>query len=217
MLRNTLESRAWKPIKWSERHSFLDWLLCLTFSRFDIIKGGELYMRRWFVGPEIAGRRIQIHLILAPDTDGALHDHPWDAWFLIFWGGYTEVLAQNLRPKDMKAGNRLLSVYGQRLFVSKDLPVIKDETVAGSPQRSPFPHLVPGDCVQIRRRPGLRFHPARQPHAITRHLKECTWSLSFLGPRTRAWGFWDEEKGWMTWQEHTVQNQSQSEPKTKNQ
>lgn len=213
-LANTLDSRAHVPIKWSERHSFLDWLLCLLFSRFDIIKLGKPYMRRWFIGPQVFGRRLQVHLILAHDSDGAHHDHPWDAWFLIFWGGYMETMVCNLRPVSEEAGSWLLHAYDQRLFVPEDLPIIEDEAIAADPRRSPYPHLVPGNCIQIRRRPGLRFHPCRQPHTITRHLKGHTWTLSLLSNRKRAWGFWHEEKGWMPWRDFVAQKPDQSHLKT---
>lgn len=33
---------------------------------------------------------IYLHIISGPDPDRHLHNHPWDFWSFILWGGYTE-------------------------------------------------------------------------------------------------------------------------------
>lgn len=64
---------------------FFNWL----FGRSDIWFEGDLYMRRWRIGPQ-SWPGLRLHNIVRSDRDRELHDHPF--WFVsfIFRGGYIE-------------------------------------------------------------------------------------------------------------------------------
>ena len=49
---------------------------------------GAVYLDRW--GIECRSVGIFLHRMAAPDPGLDLHDHPWDFWSLILWGGYFE-------------------------------------------------------------------------------------------------------------------------------
>jgi hypothetical protein len=78
------------PSGWFER--FLSWL----FKQEDIGENATLYMRRWRIAgynatlPTIFGRNLMLHKMVRPDGDPDPHDHPWDFWSLVVWGGYVE-------------------------------------------------------------------------------------------------------------------------------
>lgn len=66
---------------------------------FTIPEKPPFYLRRWYLTPHSADdhplkheRRPNryLHHILRSDYDRALHDHPWDNWSFILWGGYIE-------------------------------------------------------------------------------------------------------------------------------
>ncbi len=71
---------------------FISWLLSLLFERHEIGRQGDVYLTRWVIwgkrfGP---GRKVFLHRFHRSDSDAALHDHPWDFWSFILWGGYYE-------------------------------------------------------------------------------------------------------------------------------
>lgn len=60
------------------------------FRKFDINDSdGALYLRRWRV-IETPWFRIFVHKILTQDKDPDPHDHPWNFFSLVLWGGYVE-------------------------------------------------------------------------------------------------------------------------------
>lgn len=63
------------------------------FFRFDICDEGDgaLYLRR-FVLARTPWGSVYLHHIVRSDRDRCLHDHPWNAWIAILWGGYHEEL-----------------------------------------------------------------------------------------------------------------------------
>ncbi len=78
-------------------------LLALRVPRFDILKRietkDELYLRRFYLVRRsrlfhfLSGNKYEglyLHLILRPDEDQHLHDHPWDFSAFILSGGYRE-------------------------------------------------------------------------------------------------------------------------------
>lgn len=80
-LRNWLRGKPYFVVEW-----LLDWF----FTRYDIGRGGDTYLVRWFVygqryGP---GYKVFLHHFYRSDSDAALHDHPWDFTSLILFGGY---------------------------------------------------------------------------------------------------------------------------------
>lgn len=70
--------RAWV---WFQKH---------VLGRSDVNINGQLYMRRWLIGPK-SWYGIRIHHIVKSDV-GPLHDHPFDFVSFILWGGYGEEL-----------------------------------------------------------------------------------------------------------------------------
>lgn len=66
------------------------WLNTL-FGRSDIYFEGDLYMRRWRIGPK-SWPGLRLHHIVRSDRDRELHDHPF--WFvsIMLRGSYTEHL-----------------------------------------------------------------------------------------------------------------------------
>lgn len=75
----------------------------------DIVHKGSLYLRRFYLSPEICGWRLMLHKICRPDTDRALHDHPWDFAVLCLANGYIEhvlhaggVVAEVLNPGSIR-------------------------------------------------------------------------------------------------------------------
>lgn len=60
-----------------------------ALGRSDIYFHGDLYMRRWRVGPQ-GGIGIRLHHIVRSDIDRELHDHPFTFVSIILAGGYTE-------------------------------------------------------------------------------------------------------------------------------
>jgi len=54
-------------------------------------KSDELHFRRWRV-ISLPWFSIYIHGIYKADEDEYLHNHPWNIWTMILWGGYFEKL-----------------------------------------------------------------------------------------------------------------------------
>jgi hypothetical protein len=75
----------------------LHFILLMLFKRRDIIIGGELYMRRFFVSPRSWKKRLFLHCIIKPDDQRVLHDHPWDFATLILARGYAETFVDAIR------------------------------------------------------------------------------------------------------------------------
>lgn len=70
--------------------------LQLLFGRSDIYFGGDLYMRRWRIGPRWAPG-LRLHHIVRGDADRELHDHPFTFLTIILRGGYWEHLLDGSR------------------------------------------------------------------------------------------------------------------------
>lgn len=60
-------------------------------------KGGNIYLRRWYVIPHSAkwGFNVYLHNFMSSDEDRALHDHPWWNLSVLLWGKYLEHLPKN--------------------------------------------------------------------------------------------------------------------------
>lgn len=96
---------AWRAVAWVvSREPVATWLLAraLRTPYSPIVKNGDTYMTRfWLFNPyEEDGTyrarhawcpvSVRIHMILRPDADRDLHDHPWNARTIILAGGYAE-------------------------------------------------------------------------------------------------------------------------------
>jgi len=116
----------WNLLAWIvSRQPIADWLIKRSQRTpyFDIVKGGETYMRRWWLfNPYDHGTRqpkyrwcpvsIRVHHIVRPDDDRHLHDHPWNARTIILRGGYLEIVDRPdeglvMRGRDAGQTNRI--------------------------------------------------------------------------------------------------------------
>src|SRR5438105_1603982 len=116
----------------------MTWLFDRLFKRADIVKKGDLYLSRWFLGyapsePEVWRTRwytrlldliltggdkkkeTYLHRMLQSDDDRDPHDHPWDFTTRVVWNGYDDEsygLAARLdAPQD--DGVRTLTTVGR--------------------------------------------------------------------------------------------------------
>lgn len=64
--------------------------LSLLWPHVDIMQDDKLYLRRWYLGPKLFGRRVYLHKICMSDTDRDPHSHPWDWTSIILRGSYRE-------------------------------------------------------------------------------------------------------------------------------
>ena len=53
---------------------------------------GQDYLRRYYVGTQVAGNDVWLHEFLSSDGERHLHSHPFTARSIILMGGYTEEL-----------------------------------------------------------------------------------------------------------------------------
>lgn len=154
------------------------WAFMKKYEIPDVEQPDKVYLRRWRViqTPLFA---LYLHHILMPDGDRDLHDHPYPFASLILSGGYTEERVQldPFRWAIRKPG------YVQDRRVIYDHP-----NYAADPD-------VQEETILVTHRPGrLNFVPTTAAHRIRFHRREGgTWSLMFVGPRTRTWGFWTAE------------------------
>lgn len=73
--------------------SLFRWLKArLLPERYDIGPPGQVYFTRWFLfGPRSGtGPQLLLHRFRSSDPGPGLHDHRWDFWSLLLWGGYWE-------------------------------------------------------------------------------------------------------------------------------
>ncbi len=61
----------------------------LTKRDIKNISGVELYLRRWSLSLPF-GWSLKLHKIVRADDDRCQHDHPWEFFRIILWGGYIE-------------------------------------------------------------------------------------------------------------------------------
>jgi len=100
-------------------------VLRAVFKHRDIDHGGDLYLRRFYVGPEVRGWQLMLHKLCRPDRERIPHDHPWDFATLCLSGGYTEEVADagggakfsNLMPGEARLRSaehthRIVKVFG---------------------------------------------------------------------------------------------------------
>ena len=153
------------------------WAFMRKYEIPDVEHPEQTYLRRWRViqTPLFA---LYLHHILLPDGDRDLHDHPYPFASLTLKGGYTEERVQLDTERWIRGGQGYVSE--RRVvadFIKRPDPQVREETVL------------------VTHRPGrLNFVPTTAAHRIRFHRAEGgTWSLMFVGPRTRTWGFWTAE------------------------
>lgn len=65
-------------------------ILLFVFRHRDIVKDGNLYLRRFYITPRSWRYRIFIHHIFRSDEDRDPHDHPWSFFTIMLKGSYRE-------------------------------------------------------------------------------------------------------------------------------
>ncbi len=70
------------------------WIQKKLLGRSDIVVNGDVYMRRWLIGPRAFG--IRLHNIIRSDSDRELHDHPFTFFSIVLCGGYHEETSSGL-------------------------------------------------------------------------------------------------------------------------
>lgn len=68
----------------------LERLLCKLLPHKDVVQGGLLYLRRFYLSPKLFGHRLFLHHIIRSDDDRAPHTHPFAFTSLILRGSYRE-------------------------------------------------------------------------------------------------------------------------------
>ena len=146
---------------------------------------GEPYLIRYFLwkpewvrylglDPRKCGR-IYLHHILQSDHDRALHDHPWPFISFILRGGYVEYAdSRDVREKK-KAWQW---TYLLREQWDRDKPF------------QLFRRFNPGAVL---------YRPAHWRHRL--EVSKPAWTLVFIGPVQRRWGFWTS---WNKWCHHSM-------------
>lgn len=73
-------------------------ILMFLFRHRDIVKDGNLYLRRFYITPRSWKWRVFIHHIMRSDEDRDPHDHPWAFFTLMLKGQYREHLTVPCDP-----------------------------------------------------------------------------------------------------------------------
>ena len=63
----------------------------------EIAPDGSPYLYRWHIVPRNERANSYLHIQVASDPGGCLHDHPWDNFSVVLSGGYNELI--NVRPR----------------------------------------------------------------------------------------------------------------------
>lgn len=70
--------------------SVIERILLFLFRHRDIVKDGNLYLRRFYITPRSWRWRVFIHHIYRSDEDRDPHDHPWSFLTVMLKGTYRE-------------------------------------------------------------------------------------------------------------------------------
>jgi len=132
------------------------------------------YLTRWrIIQTPLFG--IYLHRFDGPDPRVTLHDHPWNFTSIVLLGGYVEADTYSLTPT---------------------LPVNYES------------HEIPEESARVHgswntlRRGAINKKKATDLHAIVRLLRVPTWTLMFVGRRSRVWGYVDPDGTWTAFDVH---------------
>ena len=157
-----------------------DW--CEKTGRLHVITGGPkdetAYLARYILFKSKYGC-IYIHRFLRSDADHP-HDHPWNFFTYVISGGYDEWYYDVERPERSPDMKEYYSYWTTEIN---------------------------------KRQPGsLAYRKATDIHKVVLNrsytldeIKEAPFTICFMGPRLRHWGFWNlEEKGavWTDWRKY---------------
>jgi hypothetical protein len=152
------------------------------FKRFDIVGDEGMLYLRRYRIIETPWFRVFLHFIKTEDKDQDPHDHPWNFRSLVLRGGYTEMVYEN------PWRGLLVNAH----FPGEN-PVLGDVSVA------------------IRKPRSFHLMPTRSAHRIL-SVKPNTITLVFAGKRTRSWGFFSADFGFMDWREYMVKYPQKQSP-----
>jgi hypothetical protein len=130
---------------------------------FDIVINGELYLTRLTLF-KTPWFSVKLHWIHKADPDRDLHDHPWSFASLILRGWYKELVC---RKPDAR---------GEIVAQGLDLKRFRDE----------------GLCVEERLVRWFNHKDTRGAHRILEVSPKLI-TLVVTGPKTKEWGFYDED------------------------
>lgn len=133
------------------------------------------YLIRYFIYKpknKTAGR-IYLHHIIRSDYDRCLHDHPWAFFSIMLWGSYREWTTME----------DVIKHEGINAFVFD--PRWKINMITSFVYRD------------------FKTPTFLHRHANWRHRLELlngpAWTLVFIGPKVREWGFWQTLEKWCHW------------------
>lgn len=136
---------------------------------------GEVYLNRWGWERDWLGG-IFLHRMDAPDPGFDLHDHPWNFWSLIVWGGYEEE----------RSDTRQAPLFARTADAWGHWSVTRG-------------HVIERRALTMRRLTKLECH------RVTNLFKRHSWSIVIHGPRfnRRRWGFYLPSGEYaFTWVDH---------------
>ena len=151
----------------------------------------DLYLARfWLSNPELStvpdreheyesGQSMMLHYFIRPDTDKALHDHPWDFSTTILTGSYQEHLPTDEWLKEF-------NILGNQEFI------------LGPPW---------GDNIVTRTAGQTIHHKSTDLHCIG-SIQEHTWSMVTTRERIARWGFHPEGEVWTESKEYLRSKQT---------
>jgi len=135
---------------------------------------GEPYLIRFYLF-HLLGFSLKLHVIIRPDAEREMHDHPWHFLTYMIAGGYFEEAPKN--PKTFKLGHEIIRKWygkGTLRFC-----------------RAPYPHRLElrseADPYDIEH----TIYGTTGKHVKPQFLPAITLVLSW--PRFRKWGFYGKD------------------------
>ena len=125
--------------------------------------------------------RLYLHRIHCADADRDVHNHPWEGWTCILWGGYVEEIGEAIKTPRTYEERKL---DAERAFynIFHGLASVHVN----------YWYKFGGVRITERRRGILSFGRVRRDayHRIARLLRAPTWTLCCCGRKeTDDWGF----------------------------
>jgi len=154
---------------------------CIKKGKIFKIVGGkndDVYLVRYIVYKGKLGC-IYVHRFMRSDADSP-HDHPFNFWTYIISGGYHEVFYDRSKP--------IIDPYTKKFesFWTRSINIRE-----------------PGDFA-YRRANDIHQVVVDKTRTID-EIKDAPYTICFIGPRVREWGFWPLEmkgSGFLDWREY---------------
>jgi hypothetical protein len=187
--------------------SIIEKILLFLFNYEDIVEGGKLYLRRWFLYPLRPGGkkdvpRFYLHKFYSGDDHRDLHDHPWSFQSIILRGGYWEHRAN----PQWQLFQSLLALSEQDAWREAQL---RNKIRSGRFVDFGFEDYDELSTIMVRHRKRdelAQEHPpktlrtwygplsllrrgARWTHSVELPERKTAWTLVRTGTKEREWGF----------------------------